>query len=233
MAIAFFDLDKTLLSLNSGSLWVRRELKLGHITRLQALRAAAWMIRYQMGFASLDDALRRAIGLLHGISESAVRQRTLDFYEQEVRWLFRGDALKAVQRHRKEGARVVLLTASSLYLSELVARELRLDAILCNRFEVDKEGLHTGRSLGGLCFGSGKLDHARAYAREAGISLNDCTFYTDSYSDLPVLLAVGQPVAVNPDRRLRREAFKRGWAVVRWGDAAPPVGEAALFQGLP
>ncbi len=110
----------------------------------------------------------------------------------------------------------------SLYLSELVAEELGLDDVLCNRFEVDDSGAHTGRPVGTLCFGAGKLGYAEAYARDRGVSLADCWFYTDSFSDLPVLERVGHPVVVNPDPRLRREAERRGWPVEWWGEALSP-----------
>jgi HAD superfamily hydrolase (TIGR01490 family) len=217
MAIAFFDLDKTLLAVNSGSLWVRRELALGHITRLQALRASLWLARYHMGFASMQDALLEAITHLRGSGEQPMRERTTLFYGELVRSQFRPGALLALEEHRSAGDRLVLLTSSSGYLSELVARDLRLDAVLCNRFEVDASGLHTGRPQGELCFGEGKSFYARAYASEAGVPLAACAFYTDSYSDLPAMEVVGRPVAVHPDRRLRREALRRGWPVVDWG----------------
>ena len=103
--------------------------------------------------------------------------------------------------------------------------DLQLDGVLCNRFQV-RDGVHTGESEGELCFGAGKLRYAEAYARQTGVSLRDCTFYTDSYSDLPVLEQVGAPVLVNPDRRLRREARARGWRVVEWGGPAPPSEQA-------
>ena len=230
MAVAFFDLDKTLIAANSGALWVRRELAEGHITRLQALRAAAWLARYHLGFTSMEDALLRAIAQLAGTAAAPIVQRTESFFAQQVRSLYRPGALAALERHRRAGDRRVLLTSSSGYLSELVARDLSLDAVLCNRFEVDAQGLHTGRALGGLCFGSGKLVHAEGYLRElgAGAHLQQCTFYTDSYSDLPVLAAVGSPVAVNPDPRLRREALRRGWPVVDWGTPGGGRGAVAL-----
>jgi len=218
MSVAFFDLDKTLLGVNSGTLWIRRELALGHITRLQALRASVWIARYHMGFVSMQDALLQAIAHLKGTSAQAIQERTAVFYEREVRVCYRPGALYALKEHREAGDRLVLLTSSSSYLSELVARELRLDAILCNRFEVDERGLHTGRPLGAVCFGEGKRTHAESYAREAGVPLSACTFYTDSYSDLSVMEVVGRPVAVHPDYRLRREALRRGWPVVSWGE---------------
>jgi HAD superfamily hydrolase (TIGR01490 family) len=225
MSVAFFDLDKTLLGVNSGTLWIRRELALGHITRMQALRASLFIARYHLGFASMEDAVLKAISFLAGTPAQPLQERTATFYEEQIRPLYRPGALRALEEHRAAGDRLVLLTSSSGYLSELVARELRLDAILCNRFEVDGQGLHTGRPLGAVCFGAGKRTHAEGYAREAGVSLSACTFYTDSYSDLPVLEVVGRPVAVHPDHRLRREAVRRGWPVVDWGvpDASAPA----------
>lgn len=219
-SIAFFDMDRTLLAVNSGSLWVRRELALGHISRLQALRASVWLARYHLGFASLQQALLAAIAHLEGREEHAMHSRTVAFFEEQVRVHYRPGALRALEEHRAAGDSLVLLTSSSNYLSELVARELGMDGVLCNRFEVDDSGRYTGRPLGELCFGEGKLTHARAYAHKAGVDLALCAFYTDSYSDLPVMEAVGRPVAVHPDRRLRREALRRGWPVVLWG--APP-----------
>ncbi len=223
MTIAFFDLDKTLLAMNSGQLWLRRELELGHITRLQAARAALWIARYHLGFSRLDEAVTRAIATLEGTSAAPLRARTEQFFEREVRGQYRPGALEALARHRSEGHALVLLTSSSNYLSERVADELGLDGILCNTLEVDGGGNHTGRSVGALCFGEGKLVHALEYSRKAGVGLERCFFYTDSYSDLPVLERVGQPVAVNPDVRLRRLASLRGWRIVDWGRPSLPT----------
>jgi HAD superfamily hydrolase (TIGR01490 family) len=224
--IAFFDLDKTILSANSGTLWIRRELKLGHLSRLQALRASMWIARYHLGFASVQEAVEKAISMLAGIPEADLRERTRAFYDESVRQLFRPGALDAMERHRRAGERLVLLTSSSNYLSELVARDLAFEGILCNRFEIDAAGLHTGRSVGDVCFGRGKLSHALRYAEEAGGRLEESIFYTDSYSDLPVLERVGEPVAVNPDIRLRRHAARKGWPIVDWG-----VGTALPLTG--
>ncbi|MGQ0505502.1 MAG: HAD family hydrolase [Myxococcaceae bacterium] len=225
MAIAFFDLDKTLLAVNSGSLWIRREVREGHLSRWRALQAGAYLASYHLGFAVIEDALGRAVAALAGTPALPLRERTRRFYEEEVRSLFRPGALGALREHRERGDQLVLLTTSSSYLAELVASELGLDAILSNEFEVDLNGAHTGRTVKPLCFGAGKLTHAVEYAANAGVPLSECAFYTDSASDLPVLEAVGRPVAVNPDRVLRREALRRGWPVVDWG--RPPMNDQA------
>jgi HAD superfamily hydrolase (TIGR01490 family) len=231
VGIAFFDFDRTLIAANSGTLWVRRELSLGHITRWQALRALSWIGAYQLGMATMEDALRKAISMLAGHPERALRERTSAFYAQEVKGLYRPGARAALEAHRAKGDELVLCTASSLYLSEWVGEELGFDALLCNRFEVDAHGLHTGRSVGEICFGAGKLELARAHAAARNVPLSACTFYTDSYSDLPMLEAVGSPVAVNPDGRLRRRAVQLGWPVVDWGEAEPLVDAGPSLAG--
>ena len=217
MGIAFFDLDRTLLAVNSATLWVRSERREGRVTAWQTLRAAGWLLRYRLGIASLEGAIGEAIATLRGQAERDVRSRTEAFYQREVRHTFRPGGLDAVGAQKKAGRRLVLLTSSSNYISELVTRDLSLDGYLCNRFEVDERGIYTGRSAGPLCFGAGKLAVARAYAEAQRVPLGDCAFFTDSFSDLPVLEAVREPVAVNPDQRLARTARRRGWPVVDWG----------------
>lgn len=217
MAIAFFDLDRTVFAMNSASLWLRREVAAGHVSRWQALQAAAWLAGYAVGIASLDGAVRKAILTLAGVPAAPVRQRMEQFFHEHLRDGYRPGALAALADHRRMGDRLVLLTASSSYIAEHVAQDLRFDAFLCNELEVDGDGRHTGRTVGELCFGTGKLGHASSYADRSGAALTDCAFYTDSYSDLPVLEVVGTPVAVNPDQRLRREALRRGWKIVDWG----------------
>lgn len=219
MRIAFFDLDKTILSVNSGTLWVRREVALGYLSKRKALRAMTWLARYHFGFASAEAMVAEAVAHVVGTSSAALKERTGRFFQEEVRHTYRPGALQAIEQHRREGRKLVMLTSSSNYLAELVADELRFDAVLCNRLEVDPAGTHTGRVVGGVCFGPGKLPHAQAEADRQGVPLRDSTFYTDSYSDLSVLEAVSEPVAVNPDPRLRRHAHKRGWPIVDWGEA--------------
>lgn len=219
MRIAFFDLDKTILAVNSGSLWVRREVALGYLSKRDAFRAMTWLARYHLGFASAEAMVADAVAHLSGTSAAALKERTERFFREEVRTTYRPGALEAIKQHRAAGEKLVMLTSSSNYLSELVAAELGFDGVLCNRLEVDAAGTHTGRVVGGVCFGPGKLPHAQREAERLGLSLRQATFYTDSYSDLSVLEAVVDPVAVNPDPRLSRHARKRGWRIVDWGDA--------------
>lgn len=216
MAIAFFDFDKTLIRKNSGTLWLRHEVWAGRIRSSHALRAALLLCLYRLGYVGLQRGIEFAIQTLAGSSESELRERVYVFYEQMVKPHYRPAALEELERRRSQGDRLVLLTSASLYLSEAVQADLKLDHILCNRFEVGPDGRFTGRPEGTLCYGPGKRVHAETYALGLGESLADATFYTDSMADLPALEAVGHPRVVNPDPRLSRQAKLRGWPVLDW-----------------
>ncbi len=223
MRLAYFDLDKTILGVNSGTLWVRRELALGHLSKRTALRAATWLFQYTLGFASADSMVEEAVQQVKGTSSVELRDRTNRFFHELVKHTYRPGALEAIEHHRRAGDHLVMLTSSTNYMAELVAADLRFDAVCSNELEVDALGLHTGVVVGGVCFGQGKLRHATRAAERLGGDVRHAAFYTDSFSDVAVMEVVAQPVAVNPDPRLKRRAFKRGWRVVDWGTAAPRV----------
>jgi len=216
MRIAFFDLDRTLLPVNSAWLWMRYELQRGYLTWRQVAHASVWLTAYHVGIASLDKPLREAIATYRGSTADELRARTRDFYESQLAGSYRPGGLRALAAHRDAGDPVVLLTTSSTYLSELVSEDLGLDGYLCNAFEEDDAGRLTGRAVEPLCYGQGKVAAAARYAAKYGVGLVDCTFYSDSLSDLPMLDAVGHPVVVEPDPRLRRLARRRGWQSSKW-----------------
>lgn len=221
VALAFFDLDRTLLSVNSATLWVRREVALGFVRKRDAVRAALWLARYRLGLVQAEDVLGDAVAQLAGTSAAALRERTRRFFEAEVRHTYRPGGLEALHVHRARGDVPVLLTSSSLFMAEAVGADLGIDVLLATRFEVDGAGALTGRIEGRACFGPGKLAWAREAAEARGVPLSECTFYTDSSSDLPVLEQVGRPVVVAPDVRLARVARRRGWSVTDWGVPGP------------
>ena len=218
MAIAFFDVDKTILAVNSSSGWLKREVQSGHLGYWDALRASFSVVLYGLGFPGIEDTIVELTKKQRGIRESSVVERSERFWSEEVRFLIRAGARAVIEQHRASGDKIVLLTTAPSYLTACVAEELGATDYLCNRLEVE-DGVFTGRMRQPLCFGTGKVAHATEYAKRAGESLADCTFYTDSYSDLPMLVAVGAPVAVHPDRRLRRIAEQRGWRIEEWPNA--------------
>jgi HAD superfamily hydrolase (TIGR01490 family) len=214
--VAFFDLDRTLLDCNSATLWVRRQVREGHISRTKAASMGLKIGLYQLGFGHIEDAVVAAIRDLEGQNEEEIRQRTIAFWEEEVAHRVRPGARAVLEAHRELGESLVLLTGSSNYMSDCVLAALGMDDALCTRFEV-QDGLFTGQGV--LCYGDTKRVAAEAYLADKDIPLSACAFYTDSYTDLPVMLEVERPVAVHPDPRLKRHARREGWPIADWGVA--------------
>lgn len=215
MRIAFFDLDRTILSVNSASLWVQREVREKHISRWQAAQGALWLGAYHLGIANMEAAIERAILSIAGRHERELRQRTEAFWREEVSHTIRPGAHTAIDEHRRRGDAIYLLTSSSHLLSELVCQALELDGYLANRLQTHN-GRYTGKTDGGLCYGVGKVQHAEQLVEQLGTSLSSSVFYTDSMTDLPMLRAVGEPRVVHPDPRLGRFAKRMGWPILNW-----------------
>ena len=213
--VAFFDLDLTILKINSATLWVQSEYREGMISTTQLIRAFWLLARYRLGSTSLDTALEGAIMTLRGQRELDLKERIHRFYLEKVSDQVRHGAYDVLRQHRDQGHLCYLMTSASSYLSELIVRDLKLDGMLAQRFEV-LEGIFTGRPRGGLCFGSGKLDQAHRLLKDHPINLSDCFFYTDSFTDLPLLEAVGHPRVIHPDRKLLHHALKNAWRIHEW-----------------
>ena len=219
-AAAFFDLDGTLLRVNSGKLWFQRERAAGRLSRTAALEAGIWLSLYGLGLMRARTALGRAAATLAGSCEQEIDQRTRKFFEDDILSLFAPGGLAAVEAHKNAGDRVVLLTSSSLYLGRCVQEHLDLDDILTMRFDV-RDGLFTG-GIETLCYGKAKITVAEEWADRQGIDLSTSWFYSDSITDFPMLDRVGHPRVVQPDPRLARRARKRGWPVLDWNSPPQP-----------
>ena len=216
MSIAFFDLDRTLIDVNSGLLWARHERRQGHITREQMARAVFWTALYHLAAIDMETAMTRALGHYRGVSEGELDSRTRTWFERDVAGRLRPAAGRAVEEHRSRGDALVILTNSSSYEARAAAERWRFDDYLANRFPTDERGRLTGAFEPPLCYGRGKVARAEAWARARSVDLADCTFYSDSYSDLPMLERVGRPRVVNPDPRLRMAARRRRWPILAW-----------------
>jgi len=216
MAIAFFDFDRTLIAANTANLWLKSLWRQGQLTPLQALGTLGWLVCYNLGFVPMESGLMRALSYLKGMSEEEFRAQVLLFYNAHVSSFYRKKALQAIEQHRLAGDKVVLLTSSIHHLSDLVVDQLKLDYGISTILDIDPEGKYTGKSVGPICFGRGKVNAATNYAAKFGVNLAECTFYSDSMSDLPMLEAVGHPVAVSPDPRLKRRAELNKWQIVDW-----------------
>lgn len=222
-AVAFFDLDRTLLRRSSALALAGSFRERGLISRRQLLQAAAWQLLFVARGASHEAVRRGAVDglrILAGYRPEELRELVADAMEPVLRPLVYAEPLSLVERHRARGDRVYVVSATLQEIVEAIADELGFDGALGTICEV-RDGRYTGRALRAL-HAEGKADCVRAVAETEGLELAECTAYSDSHTDLPFLEAVGHPVAVNPDRELRRTARERGWPVLEFSGRAYP-----------
>jgi HAD superfamily hydrolase (TIGR01490 family) len=212
---AFFDIDKTVLEVNSGTKWVSYQWRNGNITAWQVGRALTWLVQYRFGLLDFDAMAARILANYAGQAVDPIAREVERWFHAEVAAEICQEARRQIEEHRAQGHVIALLTSATRFLSQPVAHVLEVPHVLCTEVEID-DGIITGRYIEPACYGPGKVVRAEAFAAEHGIDLDRSYFYTDSYSDLPMLERVGEPRVVNPDPRLRRTASDRGWGYETW-----------------
>jgi len=210
--IDFFDVDHTLTRRSSGgrfvSLAMRRKLLPLHL-----LFILPWYsMTYKLGFFRLrryDDGFP----YLKGIPRAALEGIAEESFETRLKAdLFEG-AVTLVRERRAQGRRVILATSSIDFIVAPLAEHLGVRDVLATTLEFDHDTC-TGRVVGLPMFRREKKERVLAFLAAEGVAPKDCSFYSDSIYDLPLLEEVGRPVAVNPDFRLRKIARERGWSVI-------------------
>jgi HAD superfamily hydrolase (TIGR01490 family) len=220
-AAAFFDLDRTLIRRSSVLTLAPAFRRAGVIGRGQLAKAALWQILFAARGASAE-AVRRAaedgLMLLRGFPVADMHRLVREAVESRLLPLVYDEALELVRAHQGRGEPAYVVSATLQEIIDPLAADLGFDGAIGSLCEID-EGVYTGISLR-ACHAEGKAAAVRELARRDGLDLASSTAYSDSHSDVPFLEAVGHPVAVNPDRELRRIAAERGWPVLRFGRAA-------------
>ncbi len=216
-AAAFFDLDRTLLRRSSALALAGTFRERGLISRRQLLHAAAWQLLFVARGASHETvraAAENGLRLLAGYPVEDLRKIVAEAMEPVLRPLVYAEPLRLAEQHRERGERVYVVSASLQEIVEAIAEDLGFDGALGTICEV-KDGRYTGRAVRAL-HAEAKAEVLREVAAREGFDLADCSAYSDSHTDLPLLQAVGHPFAVNPDRKLRRTAVDRGWPVLEF-----------------
>lgn len=212
---AFFDMDKTVLRVDTAMSWTRFLYARGELSRTMVAKALYWSSLYKLALLDMEDVFTKLVADLRGDRESEMLAKCEIWYRAHVEPEIAPAARVAIEAHRRAGHTLVLATGSTNYAAGPVARGVGIDHVLSSVLEV-AGGTFTGRSSA-LCFGRHKVALAEQWAERHGIDLAASHFYSDSYNDLPMLARVGTAVAVNPDARLRRHARRVGWPITMWG----------------
>jgi HAD superfamily hydrolase (TIGR01490 family) len=212
---AFFDLDRTLIKRSSVLALAGAFRRRGLISRLDLVKSAFWQVLFVLRGASAErvrSAAEDGMKMLNGFRVEEMQHLVGDAMETVLRPLVYAEPLRLVELHRARGERVYIVSATLQEIVQHIADDLGFDGAIGSTCEI-VDGVYTGRSLR-AAHGVGKADALRELAATEGFDLAESTAYSDSYSDVPFLEAVGHPVAANPDRKLRHLAVERGWPVV-------------------
>ena len=223
--VAFYDFDGTLVSGNvvTRYAWIAKR----HPNRAQALWRYGIAVLGVPVWLALDAVSRRLFNvaffrLYRGLREDWLRALAPALFEAQIRGEQFKFAKDRVALDRAAGYRTVLVTGGIDLEMQPAAEYFGFDDLLANRLEF-RDGVATGEILPPLLAGEAKAAALRDYATARGMDMSASCAYSDSGSDLPMLCVVGNPVATNPDSRLRKEARARGWAILDLNHSSEPV----------
>jgi HAD superfamily hydrolase (TIGR01490 family) len=207
---AFFDMDKTLISENSGSLYMKYRYQRGEIGGLDLLKGLGAYLQYKIGILDIRNWTKNMMIQFRGGGEAELEAEARAWFEEMVAGTVYPEAERLVREHARAGHLVAIVSGATKFVVRPLAERLEIPHMLYTRLEVEG-GRFTGRVVEPVCFEEGKIYWLQQFIEEHDVDLAKSWFYTDSITDRPLLDIVGHPVAVNPDPLLYREAVRRRW----------------------
>lgn len=242
-AAAFFDLDKTVIAKSSTLAFGRPFYRGGLVNRRAVLKSSFAQFVYLLQGADADsmDRMRDYLKqLCAGWSVEQVNAIVAETLHELIEPMVYAEAVSLIADHRAAGRDVVIISSSGEEVVRPIGAMLGVDDVIATRMVVE-DGHYTG-DIAFYAYGTGKADAMRTLAADRAYDLELCWAYSDSATDRPMLEAVGHPVAVNPDRALRRHAAESGWELlefarpVRMGTRRPtlptPPGPPVAYAGV-
>lgn len=218
MKLALFDLDHTLLPIDSDFEWGQFLVRTGAVDAAEFdRRNREFFAQYQAGTLDPVEYLEFALGTLAAFPRARLEQMQAQYMAEVIAPALRPSARALVNKHLDAGDLVAIVTATNHFVTAPIAKALGVEHLIAAMPEVDAEGNLTGKLLGTPTQGAGKIAHTKAWLEKMGKKLEDFEtvhFYSDSHNDLPLLELVTRPVAVDPDPTLAAEAARRGWPVI-------------------
>lgn len=237
---AFFDLDKTLMAGSSGMEFARIARRRGLISRRQIFRWGRDHMRYRLKGATDEETaqvMEVARETLANVTASEISRMWPEVLAGILPRVY-PEMLAEIYRHQDAGRKTYIVSAAGSDMVSSLATVLGMDGGIGTRYVVSDDGVYTGELNGPFVYGPGKVPAMKQIAEENGIDLSESWAYSDSASDLPMLEAVGNAVAVNPDGPLVAAARENDWQIMRFDrlgrnlTVAGTVGVAVLLGGL-
>ena len=215
--LALFDLDHTLLPLDSDYEWGEFTIRLGWCDASEFKRRnAEYFEHYRAGTLDIHDYVRFATQAIRERGPQAALQAHAQFMQEVIGPAVRPQALELVQKHRAAGEQLLIVTATNEFVTRPIAQLFDVHELIAVQLERDAQDRFTGEIMGTPSVRDGKVQRMNQWLASRRLDWSDVetTFYTDSLNDLPLLEKVSHPVATNPDDKLRSLAQERGWPIL-------------------
>ena len=218
MNLALFDLDYTLLPIDSDHGWAGFLGEIGVIDgEAHRARNDGFFAQYKAGTLVIEEFLAFQLAPLARFGRDELDRMHARYMESHVHPNLRPSALALVERHRRAGDLCAIVTATNEFVTRPIAHAFGIEHLIAIELETAADGRYTGRHRGVPSFREGKITRTETWLASLGHSLDgfgQSWFYSDSVNDLPLLERVTHPVATNPDERLLQIAKARGWPVM-------------------
>jgi len=213
--LALFDLDHTLLPIDSDYEWGEFLVRIGAVDETAFRRRNdEFFAQYQAGILDPVEYLEFALGTLASFPRAELDALLARYMAEVIDPAIKPQALTLVREHQEAGDLVAIITATNHYITAPIAARFGVEYHIGAMPEVDAAGKLTGRLVGTPTSGPGKITHMHAWLERLGTRFEDfgrCHFYSDSHNDLPLLSIVSHPVATNPSAKLAAHAQAQGW----------------------
>jgi len=209
---AFYDLDYTILEDNSATHLVREARARGVMKERFFRHAVLLSILYKLGIGNSTKMITRMLGWMKGLEVEPTRQLCLEIFNKHIKQKIRPEILESIREHKVAGGSVILLSSATDPICGPVYEHLEMDDLICSILG-EKDGRFTGTTSGKLVYDKEKEVRLLQYCEEHGFDPKTAWYYGDSFTDEHVMKAVGNPVAVDPDRKLLRIARKENWTI--------------------
>jgi HAD superfamily hydrolase (TIGR01490 family) len=217
MKLALFDLDHTLLPMDSDHTWGVFTTEMGWTDpAVFSQRNDEFYAHYQAGTLDIHDYVRFATRAARERGATEAARAHARFMDEVIRPRITSEALALVRSHQHAGDRVMIVTATNEFVTRPIAQAFGVSDLIAVELERDADGWITGEIRGTPSFREGKVTRLAQWLGQQGLDWADVemTFYSDSMNDLPLLEKAHHPVATNPDARLRQLATERGWRIL-------------------
>ncbi len=213
--IALFDLDHTLIPIDSDYEWGQFLTRIGAVDAEEfSRRNTDFYAQYQAGTLDPIEYLEFALGTMAQFPRSQLDQYHAQFMQEVVEPALLPAARTLLQQHAEQGDLIAIITATNRYVTAPIAKALGVENLLAAEPDMDANGNLTGKLQGVPTSGAGKVVHLNAWLAAQGKQLSDFTksyFYSDSQNDIPLLSIVTHPIATNPNKLLQAHAQALGW----------------------